>query len=253
MKRWIVLFLLSTVSVHCDGKPSAGDGGPDAATDSDADSDVDTDADTDSDSDPGSCLGDPVPCDNFGWYFCEDQLGCNLVTDCLGDPVPCSAISGALECFHMLGCEWDGNCEGTATPCNNIYSGVQCNAQIGCMWDSWAETCSGLATSCWVLGPSDCGSQQGCYLTGGNCAGTSFPCDGLDATQCGLQVGCETFDQCLGEPVPCESITDQYACVQQAGCYWGIEDEDAGAPDGGDTDDGGSDDGGPDDGGADGG
>jgi len=244
MGRWIVLIALAGACAHCDGKSSATDGGPDAAgdTDVDSDSDADSDTDADSDADPGSCVGEPEACENIAWAWCEGQIGCHLETDCLGDPVPCGEVTGGLDCYLMLGCDWDGDCTGSATPCNNFYDAVQCAGQLGCTWSWGDESCYGAATSCWVLDPSDCASQQGCNLVGGNCTGSSFPCDGLDGTQCSFQLGCEVLDTCLGTPLACEQITDAYACFQQIGCSWSYGEEDAGSPpDGGDPDDAGPD------------
>jgi len=85
--------------------------------------------------------------------------------------------------------------------------------------------CEGVATSCTTyLGEFSCGSQAGCYPTGGECSGVSTSCSSFfSPVECGGQPGCDwssVTNSCSGFADSCFTQDFDFTCEGIEGCYW---------------------------------
>ncbi|MCC6875575.1 MAG: hypothetical protein IT378_14810 [Sandaracinaceae bacterium] len=85
------------------------------------------------------------------------------------------------------------------------------------------RTCTGVATSCSLVGTYGCTSQQGCYL-GGECTGSARYCSSyFSSYSCSRQEGCywsSYSEYCSGISRSCYGYTGSASCTYQEGCSW---------------------------------
>lgn len=109
-------------------------------------------------------------------------------------------------------------CTGVASSCLVVGS-ISCTSQRGCYRDG---DCRGVSRSCYSIYSSySCARQDGCYWSSSrdDCSGSARSCSAYSGSaSCTGQDGCRWEDDCTGSAYPCNLLTPT-ECTSQRGCY----------------------------------